>query len=341
MNQTIRLACAALVIGLSRPLCDAFAADTDACITGSISLPLLGGRTDAPIVPVRVEGHEAAMYVSPAFDQIYVRDAAKAPFDFAYQGYERPVEINGYHVISATEITIDDLQLGPIDLANIEAVKLHGLGTQMVQGRPIVGVLGYNLMRHAAVLLDMPHGRLTLFTIGQTADCQDVAGRMLGDDARSVPLAGKDDGWRIPVSIDGQKRLVGLNPDLAVFAVPSSWTEIPELAPDAVARGKLVVIHYDEKSGLVSDGREIAIHDVDIGGTKLPDMTATIERDTDKAVLGTPFFADRIVLFDFPQNRFYFIPRTRNTRPPGHHLHFEETIVARTSVRQREGTVQQ
>jgi len=91
-------------------------------------------------------------------------------------------------------------------------------------------------MRHAAVLLDMPHGRLMLFTVGAPADCQDVAGRMLGDDARSVSLDGKDDGWRMAVSIDGQKRLVGLNPDLA---------------PDAVARGKLVVIHYDEKNRLI------------------------------------------------------------------------------------------
>lgn len=59
------------------------------CIKAAVVLPLLGGSGDAPIIPVKVNGVDAAMYVSPMFGRVMVHDAGKLWFP---RGAEMPLK---------------------------------------------------------------------------------------------------------------------------------------------------------------------------------------------------------------------------------------------------------
>ncbi|OUI92479.1 hypothetical protein HK13_09380 [Acetobacter indonesiensis] len=47
----------------------------DACITQKITMDLLGGRDDTPLVPVSVDDKSAALYISFASDNLYLHNS--------------------------------------------------------------------------------------------------------------------------------------------------------------------------------------------------------------------------------------------------------------------------
>ncbi|GAN55156.1 hypothetical protein [Tanticharoenia sakaeratensis] len=318
----------------------AHADDIADCVTGTIVLPLLGGRTDAPIIPVRVEGHDAAMYLSPDFSDTLVRSPENWTFDGSGPRHDVSVDSNGYHHVPGAEMQIDDLQVGGADVGAISATKLRGAASQTIEGRPIVGLLGNTFLSNSLLLLDMPEGKLVFFTTRQNGDCADVAQRIMGAASRSVPMKPHHEIWNIPISIDGQMRDITPDTDLAINAIPSSWADVPELAPDVVAKGEFVKIDYMAARGAVSDGRRITLHGLPLGGMVQPATSVIVHPDLGNAILGLPFFINRIVLFDFRNRRFFFLPEMVNTQPLGHHLHFEQAVVSNTSVREAEGKPQ-
>lgn len=105
-----------------------------------VILPLLGGEGDTPLIPVKINGKPAAMYVSPAFDYIYARNSEGIQFPKGYD--DAKVVISGAYKESAFHSNIDELVLDDIPLKDVDVVLLAKASTQMVEGRPIVGVLG-------------------------------------------------------------------------------------------------------------------------------------------------------------------------------------------------------
>ncbi|WP_025886062.1 hypothetical protein [Asaia prunellae] len=73
MSRTRRIGTfIAAFVALGLP--QAQAQDTSDCIDGAVTLPLLGGRGDSPILPATLDGKEIALYFSSAFDALYVGD---------------------------------------------------------------------------------------------------------------------------------------------------------------------------------------------------------------------------------------------------------------------------
>jgi hypothetical protein len=329
-SRAILLVCLSSLIVMPSGRADAD--DLSRCVMGAGILPLLGGTGDAPIIPVRINDRDAAMYISPGWGGIVVRNSED--FQFPDGRQEEKIFINGYHTEEVHRIVLDDLQIGGASSDHVAAIRLPGEATQSADGRPVVGVIGHEMFANTQILLDMPHGKMAFLTIRDGADCRDAAQHLMGKEARSVPI---DDDNEIPMVIDGKERRAELDPDLNITALPSSWDDLPELAPAAVHKGELSVTHYDK---FATAGRQMSLADFKIGGVQLQDNSVVIQRDIMKAMIGTPFFATRVVLFDYPNQRFYFESVKGDPRPEGHDLHFYGTIGAKASVSEKMGHVQ-
>ncbi|MBV1833112.1 hypothetical protein [Novacetimonas pomaceti] len=320
-----RLILAFSVFGLfMMPFSSAGAQDLSRCITGSVVLPLLGGAGDGPIIPVRVNDHDVGMYISPDYDKIYVRETR----DIRFPDKEMPatLDLNGYHYEEVDYIGIKDLQIGGADLGAVNGILIRGGSVQSAGGRPVIGVIGQMVLSRMLVLLDMPHGEVMYITTSDNAGCDDVGQQILGDKARSVRLDGD---FQIPAVIDGKKRWFSMNPDLDVTSVPTSWDDLPEVAHPTLVRAEKTITRFDR---FLTAGREVKIKDFEIGGERIKDDTVVLQRDIMTGHIGMPFFADRVVLFDYPHGRFYFKSTTAGPRPAGHHLHFTQTFTTHVSV---------
>ncbi|MFW7268976.1 hypothetical protein ACMAUO_13540 [Gluconacetobacter sp. Hr-1-5] len=326
-----------MAMGFSR----AEAAEPDRCISSALVLPLLGGAGDTPIIPVRVENRDAAMYLSTAFDRIYVRNLRNFNFHdghgdlFHDERHEVIVQVNGYHSEEARQIVIDDFQIGKVQAGPVNAIQLFSEGAQSVDGRPLVGVLGVVAFTNLQVLLDIPHRQVAFLTMSDSADCHDAARDLMGKNAHAVEVS---EDFQIPVTIDGKTRWVRPNPDLSSTVLPGAWGDLPELSPSAVGKGELTVTHYDT---FTTTGRRLSLADFRMDGVRLSDGPVAVQRDIQWAMLGLPFFENRVVLFDYPHHRFYFAPSETVSRPAGHDLHFEATIGGVVSIRERRGKSRQ
>ncbi|MFT9297491.1 MAG: hypothetical protein ABF542_05200 [Gluconobacter sp.] len=93
-----------------------------------VILPLLGGEGDAPRIPVKTNGKPAAMYVSPAFDNIYVQNFEGIQFPKGYD--DAKFVISGAYKESAFHSNIDELVLDDIPLKDVDVVLLAKASTQ-------------------------------------------------------------------------------------------------------------------------------------------------------------------------------------------------------------------
>lgn len=305
--------------------------DKSDCIVTTFSLPLLGGEGDSPIIPIRIDGRNAAMYLSPDYDRIYVRDSKEFQFDDSFDRVQ--VTINGYHTEEATRIDIDRVQIADSKPGPVSAILLPDEKSQYVGDVPIVGVLGSAIFHNFEVVLDIPHRKATFFTILQNADCKGAMEYLVNPKAHSVAL---NDQYQIPVTIDQKRKWATLDPDFPLTVFPGDWDDLPELADGKVDKGKRSVTHYGP---FLSVGHRLSISDFQIGDEKIEENSVLVQDDVRGATVGIPFFANRSVLFDFPHHHFYFMSSSSVVPEKGHNLHFNQTIYSNTDVHESKGQI--
>ncbi|WP_220792583.1 hypothetical protein [Gluconacetobacter diazotrophicus] len=305
------------------------AGEDKSCISAALKLPLLGGRTDAPIIPVKVSGVEAAMYISPDyFDGLYMREGGN--FLIRPGSIRGEIIENGFHTFPAESTTIDSLEIGGAKVENPKVFRLPGYVTQSINGRPLVGVVGDSILSHFQVLIDMPHGVFFLLKISDDDFCESIEKKLLGENVNSVPIRGKQK--EVPVKIDGVEEWFRINTILSTAVVPSNWHQIPELDPNAVAKGELIVTNYvDGPAGRVP-GRKIVIHDIHIGHEDMSGTPVLVQNRLDSGALGTEFFANHIVLIDYDRKTMFFSRSANRIQSVGHDLHFEQNIEGKTAI---------
>ncbi|WP_231875906.1 hypothetical protein [Gluconobacter japonicus] len=147
---------------------------SDDCIKAAVVLPLLGGPGDAPIIPVKVNGVDAAMYVSPMFGRVMVHDAGKLWFP---RGAEMLLKAQNGAVTLTSRTLLDDVQIGPMDLGAMPANLLDGQAEHSVDGRPLIGMLGLgsDVFSGTDVLFDIPNGKLAFLKFRTDKACKDGA----------------------------------------------------------------------------------------------------------------------------------------------------------------------
>jgi len=267
------------------------AASLDMCVSKVLTLNLLGGAGDGPLIPVKIEGRDVAMYVDFAFGRaIWLRNGDN--LSLPSNGRVRTIMENGDHREDVTDVMLEDFSIGATDFGSVQASLVSGYVSQSVAGRPIAGVIGPEIFRGRQVILDMPHRILASFLLRSGKPCRDMILTLLG----GMPVGG-DLGFdqtmqlsTIPVTIDGQKRDFYLDFDMNENIVPQDWTDLPEIAAGERGETQRVMTQYSGGNHDVSLGHLITLKEVRIAGRKQVDFTVLAESRTQGAMLGMPFF---------------------------------------------------
>ena len=325
----IGLVALTIILGLTP---SASAEEQSDCVTAPVILPLLGGEGDAPLIPVKINGKPAAMYVSPAFDYIYVRNSEGIQFPKGYD--DAKVVINGTYKESAFHSKINELVLDDIPLKDVDVVLLAKASTQMVDGRPIVGVLGRAALSRLAVLIDIPERQFAYLDVKDTKACKLAFKTFLGNDSHSVDM---EDDFTVHIRVGEKKKRVSLDPDLTYTTFPSFW--ISSLKENLEGLGdQKKFTHYDD---FLSVGQGALVKNLFMGGAPIENEKVVFQDEVEIGSLGLPFFTDKIIIWSLENNRMYFaIPAHMRPLSKGQGLHFFATHSGNVSVRDRRGDVQ-
>ncbi len=290
------------------------------CIPASASLSLLGIPGDSPILPVQVQGQKAAMFFSPGFVPLLFRNNGPISFQKLRHVYLRQQDGD---VLSASASIASSLSVGDLKAADRTGYLLPDPDDRTVNGRPIIGMLGRDILPGGAVVeLDIPGRRIT-FSIPQVG-CPSSSRPPPG---RSISM--QQEVLLVPVQINGQLVQAVLDPDLPVSVLPSNMANTVGLSSADLANDKSVVTKFG-KSVL---GRRHHVKTLDVGDVRLQDFAFDVEDGVQYAMLGLNFFELGQAVFDFSDLRFSFTQTTK-VLPSPTGLHFDQTRVAHVSVNQ-------
>ena len=302
------------------------------CIKAAVVLPLLGGSGDAPIIPVQVNGINAAMYVSPMFGRVMVHNAGKLWFPL---GADMPLKAQNGAVTLTSRTLIDDVQIGPMDLGAMRANLLDGQAEHRVDGRPLIGRLGLGneIFSETDILFDVPNGKLAFLKFRKDKVCKDAPHRLMGAQSHVVQLLR---GALIAVRGNATSQDMVLDPDLSETVLPISWGDALKLTSDDIRHEPIVTTQYVG----ISVGHQYVLNGLNIGGYNPGPMNVLFQSDISIAALGGDVFRKAAVLLDRDAGQAVFLPETENTSRPTLHFHFDENHAGHTAVTQKTGQIE-
>ncbi|MFC0500691.1 hypothetical protein [Asaia krungthepensis] len=287
----------------------------ETCVESATTLPLLGGPDDAPVIPVRIEGKDAAMVVSPLFGHLFVRNAGAIWFE---QGPTHKM-IAQDHAVTLTEITkVDTLEIGPIVLHDLLAERLEDAPIRLVKGRPLVGVIGRPLLQHfrLMLMLDVPHEKLGLLVWRDAPQC--AAGPQ-GLFTRKPVVIDLDADARITALIDNHPVRIRLDPDLVRSALPRDVVLGTLATAGDLGQDQPVVTQFGTmERGVRHRFKSLRLGSRDLGATEF-----LVLENLDEGALGASFFRREVTLIDFDHGKFLFAPATSQVNQPDLGLHFD------------------
>ena len=290
------------------------------CIPTSASLPLLGMPGDSPILPVQVRGQNAAMFFSPGFVPLLFRDNGPVSFP-KFQRLD--LGLQDGETVSVSASVAWDLSFGALGSADRAGYLLPEPDDRTTNGRPIVGMLGRNILPRGAVIdLDIPARRLGISVV-QPA-CPDISY------TPSVrPLDMQQRVLIVPVQINGLPVQALLEPDLPISILPAELANRVGIKDADLAKDPTVITKFGKRVL----GRRHYVKTLDVGDTRLQHFAFDIEGDVKYVMLGLNFFELGQATFDFANWRFFF-RQTTDILPPPTDVHFNQTKVPQVSVEQ-------
>jgi len=298
------------------------------CIEGAVTLPLLGGSGDSPIIPATLDGRPIALYFSHGFDGLYVGNMDG--FDTYDTHQSRMITTNGVYTDPQPLIQAGHLAIGPLDMGTPDMIQLEDYPTQKIGSRPLIGVIGRAAFSKLAVLLDMPHSAFALIRFSRDSACRFAQAELIGTGAQALPLYGKG---LISISIDGVERDFVLDSDAPVTTIPAKWLAPVKDDPADPTGNSGVALYGTIHSRL----RRTTVKSLRLGDLSLGPMSVYAQDDLAMGLLGTDFFQTHIVLFDEPNDRVYVLPSAPLSQKPGNNLHFDRFRTGRTSVKDLSG----
>ncbi|KXV33192.1 hypothetical protein [Gluconobacter thailandicus] len=302
------------------------------CIKAAVVLPLLGGPGDSPIIPVKVNGVDAAMYVSPMFGHVMVHDSGKLWFPL---GADMPLKAQNGAVTLTSRTLINDVQIGSMDLGAMRANLLDGQAEHRVDGRPLIGMLGLGseVFFGTDILFDIPNGKLAFLKFRTDKACKNAPYRLMGAQAHVVELRR---GALIAVRANARSQEMVLDPDLSETVLPTSWGDGLNLTSDDIRHEPIVTTQYVG----ISVGHQYVLNVLDIGGYNPGPLNVLFQSDILIAALGGDVFRKAAVLLDRDAGQAFFLPETENTSRPTLHFHFDENHARHTAVTQKTGQIE-
>lgn len=299
------------------------------CLSAPITFDLLGGAMDTPIIPVDIDNKPAALYVSFAFDNLYFDDVDgfnfKHEIDDDFYG-----SIKVWNKLGEEEkgdpIILQSITFSGSEIDKVRAILIEKKSDDKIAGRPVVGVLGYNLLKNVSVLFDIPHNKIMFFLINGDKKCSPVYEHLLGAHYYEDDLQYGMKFPRVLVEISGKKYLFYMDTDL-------KNTEIPE---EMITGRHLVIKKLENNTEVTTDmtshyiSQIGEIDSVRIGNFEMNNFPVQISQKILNGTLGLSFFQDKLVLMDFPHEKMYFSEPVKNIQNKGHNMHYHK--VKRTNI---------
>lgn len=309
------------------------AADINDCVTAATVVPLLEGRGDAPVIPVTVGTLDAAMFVS--FDELETAVWNTDTLSFPSSGLQRTLTEDDGTSTPVYSTGIEDLRVGNAAPVTLPAFLRPPMTKQTIEGRPLIGMLGVDVISKGPVIVDEPHGKLIFLQVRYRKSCADIGHILLGNNARTLPLLRS---WStpvaIPVTIDHQKRMAGLVPDFAENAVPADWIASADIPPETLRSAPLVRTGFLWNS---QTGKRVPLPGYAFGDGPGHAENVILEPRLFNALLGAPFFAHRVVMIDVPDGQVTFRDDDTETLPAQQHLYAHPGVSSRVDISNRAG----
>lgn len=302
------------------------------CIVASISETLLGGQSDTPLMPVKINDQPAAMFLSYDYDDIYVKHSSSLNFDkFADESLWGTVDVfNTFRKREKAEVVrVDTFSFGGFNVPHAKFILLKEAGNQSVQGLPVAGILGTVFLNNFAVLLDMKSRKITLFEVKDGCENKEEITKIMGGDFHETNINNNANRLEVGVKISGHKMYFFINPDLDMTEMPVGW----------LADYHIPLVKKDEKTEVRFTGGEgyisniATVESLSIGDDIEKNRKIKVADKIFEGSLGLDFFADKVVLVDAVNSRMYFRKSDGVSQDPGHNLHFETSKNANIDVK--------
>ena len=286
----------------------------------SASLPLLGMPGDSPILPVQVHGQKAAMFFSPGFLPLLFHDNGAVSFPTFHR---MDVRLQDGEVLSASASVARDLSVGDLESADRAGYLLPEPDDRITNGRPIVRMLGRDLLPKGAIVdLNIPARRVT-FSIPRT-DCPIVSHP---SPAHAIDM--RQDILMVLIRINGRLVQAVLEPDLSVSILPRGLANSVGIS-NADLTNDVSVLTKFEKRVL---GRRHHVDTLYVGDVHFHHFVFDVEDDVEYPMLGLNFFDLGPATFDFANWKFSFT-QTTDILPDPTDMHFDQTKVVHVSVKE-------
>ncbi|GBR11151.1 hypothetical protein AA21952_3279 [Acetobacter oeni LMG 21952] len=267
------------------------------------------------------------MYLSPALKRVFVRDYDDIWFP---PGAAEPLRAQDENIVVTERTVIDSLEIGGLSLSQVPASLLNGEAHHNAGGLPVIGLIGRDILRHAELLLDVPHGKLALFRWNPKKECGETPAAIFSGEVYDVPM---DDGVSIQVRTGAVSRRLRLDPDLAISVMPRSDAHDAGVSDEMLARDQHETIRYES----ILRGQRHRFGAVGIGTDTLTAFDFLVQDTIRGGALGENFFEGVVALFDFPHGRFIFQPTDDRNTAPVLHLHFDQSRLGYASVHEARG----
>lgn len=298
------------------------------CIAHVLSLPLLTGA-GSPGVAITLDDAEGMAFLGLSQETLGVFERPGVEYD-----HGRTVHMQTITGPAETfETTVDRLALGRGTARHVQAIILGRMDGKAA-GRPILGVVGYDILGNYDVLMDFPRHIVTLFKETGAAACPPLPA-LVGARSYAALLLPNAQGMNDMVQVALNGALVGMELE------PGSNASVLRTADSADIGVGQADLAADPRSrtdaGNAIIGHRHRFAPVAIGTWHGASLSVDVT-NAQFNVLGMDFFRGRRVLFAFPTRMFYFSdvqPDAADMAPAG--LSLAQSRLADVEVQQDDG----
>ncbi|GCE83642.1 retropepsin-like aspartic protease [Komagataeibacter diospyri] len=270
-----------------------------ACIAHVITAPLLT-NSGSPIIPVTFNATDGLSYISVTQDRVGVY--AATTHDFPVESIVNIKTIAGEDTTYAT--TLNTLRINNGMAENVPAL-LEGIGLPHINTRPVLGIIGYDVLGNYDVLFDFPARRMVLFLPRKGKACPPMRD-WLGADSTALPLLPDSTGRMTGVALRVGERTVRM--EIEPGADISSLSRRDARALGLTSAMLHADMHVRTNAGKILNGRRHHFDNVTLGTWQNLGLDVNVEKTT-YSVLGMNFLRRRQVLMAFPQDMIFMTPQ--------------------------------
>ncbi|WP_019090948.1 retropepsin-like aspartic protease [Komagataeibacter europaeus] len=270
-----------------------------ACIAHVITAPLLT-NSGSPIIPVTFNTTDGLSYISVTQDRVGVY--AATPHDFQPESIINIQTIAGEDTTYTTTLSTMRINNGMAE--NVPAL-LEGIGQPHINARPVLGIIGYDVLGNYDVLFDFPARRMVLFLPREDRACPPMRD-WLGADGTALPLLPDSTGRMTGVALRVGERSVRM--EVEPGADISSLSRRDARALGLTSAMLHADMHVRTNAGKILNGRRHHFDNVTLGTWQDLGLDVNVEK-TSYSVLGMNFLRRRRVLMAFPQGMVFMTPQ--------------------------------